>query len=250
MPEAWHETPSEKVKREESRGPARLNLSSPTHVNLLMRFRHRIASTKSSSSYSVPLSYVQGVSEQLARVFRKQEVGTYHIPFNTIRQQLVYPKDPTPKEKELGVVYKVQRKDCKEDYIGETARPFRIRFMDHDNIRRASTTAVGDARRDMGHTLDFSSSLIIARENDTFKRRIREAIEIHCQAPTLNCDNGYELPVIYRNVLSCGFHHPKSRQTPSLAVFLPEFSTLGTTGPIEKLKGVIREKSGSQLRYS
>jgi len=35
------------------------------------------------------------------------------------------------------------------------------------------------------HTLDFSSSLIIARENDTFKRRIREAIEIHRHIPTI-----------------------------------------------------------------
>ena len=45
----------------------------------------------------------------------------------------------------------------------------------------------------------------------TFKRRIREAIEIHCQTPTMNRDNGYELPPIYGDVLSRGFHHPKSR---------------------------------------
>ena len=151
---------------------------------------------KGSSSYSVPLPYVQGVSEQLARVFRKQEVGTYHKPFNTIRQQLVHPKDPTAKEKKCGVVYKVQCKDCEEDYIGEMARPFGVTLKEHDNIRRASTTAVGDHLRDTGHNLDLSSSLILARENDTFKRRIREAIEIHCQTPTLNRDNGYELPPI------------------------------------------------------
>jgi len=38
----------------------------------------------------------------------------------------------------------------------------------------------------VGHTLNFSSSLIIARENDTLKRQISEATEIHCQAPTMN----------------------------------------------------------------
>ena len=64
--------------------------------------------------------------------------------------------------------------------------------------------------RDTEHTSDFSSSLIIARENGTFKRRIREAIEIHCQTPTMNSDNGYELLAIYGDVLSHGFHHPKS----------------------------------------
>ena len=127
--------------------------------------------------------------------------------------------DPTAKEKKCGVVYKVQCKDCKEDYIGETARPFGVRLKEHDNIKRASTTAVGDHLRDTGHTLDFSSSLNIASKNDAFKRRIREAIEIHCQTPTVNRDSGYELPALYGDVSSRGFHHHKSRDkhlTPSL----------------------------------
>ena len=175
-------------------------------------------SKKDGSSYSDPLPYVQGVSEQLARIFRKQGVGTYHKPFNTIRQQLVHTKDPTTKEKKCGVVYKVQCKDCEEGYIGETARPFGVRLKEHDNIKRASTTAVGDHLRDTGHTLDFSSTLIIARENDAFKTRIRETIEIHCQTPTRNRDNGYELPAIYEDVLSRGFHHPKSRDKTSNSI--------------------------------
>ena len=79
---------------------------------------------KGGSSISVPLPYIQGVSEQLTQVFRKQGVGTYHKPVNTIRQQLVHPKDPTPMEKKCGVVYKIQCGDCEEAYIGETARPF------------------------------------------------------------------------------------------------------------------------------
>ena len=32
---------------------------------------------------------------------RKQGVGTYHEPFNTIRQQLVHTKDPTAKENKM-----------------------------------------------------------------------------------------------------------------------------------------------------
>ena len=120
---------------------------------------------KGGFSYSVPLPYVQAVSEQLARVFRKQGLGTYHKPFNAIRQQLVHPKDPTAKEKKCGAIYKAQCTDCEEDYIGETARPFVVTLKEHDNITRASTTAVGDHLRDTGHTLDFSTSLIIAREN-------------------------------------------------------------------------------------
>jgi len=62
---------------------------------------------KGGFSYSVPLSCVQGVSEQLTQVFRKQGVGT----FSTITQQLVHPKDPTATK----LVYKIQCKDCEQD---------------------------------------------------------------------------------------------------------------------------------------
>ena len=92
---------------------------------------------KGSSSVSVHLSYLQGVSEQLTQVFRKQEVGTYHKPVNTIRQRLVHSKDPTPMEKKCGVVYKIQCRDCEEVYIG---------FREHVNSTRASMTAVAHAQ--------------------------------------------------------------------------------------------------------
>ena len=59
---------------------------------------------KGSFSYSVQLSCVQGVSEQLTQVFRKQGVGTYHKSFNTITQHLVHPKDPKAKKKMRGGV--------------------------------------------------------------------------------------------------------------------------------------------------
>ena len=100
---------------------------------------------------------------------------------NTIREQLVNPKDPTPMEKKCEVIYKIQCRDCEEIYIGETARPFGVRFIEHVSSTRLSMTAVGDHLWNTRHTLDLSSSSILVREkeNDTFKRRIRVAIEIH-----------------------------------------------------------------------
>ena len=95
---------------------------------------------------------------------------------------VVHPKDPTPMEKKCGVVYKIQCRDREEVYIGETARPFGVRFREHVNSTRSSTTAVGDHLRNTRYALDLSS--LSGSWNDTFKTRIREAIEIHCQAPT------------------------------------------------------------------
>ena len=63
--------------------------------------------------------------------------------------------------------------------------------------------------------IDVILFTILALNFDTFKRQIREAIEIHRQIPTMNLDNRYELLPIYGDVLSRGFHHPKSHDKTS-----------------------------------
>ena len=90
---------------------------------------------------------------------------------------------------------------CEEVYIGETARPFGVRFREHVNSTRVSMTAVGD------HLRIYMRCALCGKGRDTFKRKIREAIEIHFQDLTLNYDAGYELPAIYQpeDVLSCDF---------------------------------------------
>ena len=67
----------------------------------------------------------------------------------------------------------------------------------------------GRQQRRLGNTfkcsdpsLDSISSSILAREDDMFKRRVREAIEIFHRAQTLNRDAGYVLSAIYRDVSS------------------------------------------------
>ena len=50
---------------------------------------------------------------------------------------------------------------------------------------------------------------IIAKEDNRLRRRRREAIENQCQAPTLNRDRGFELPVLYWDNLSRDFGHSR-----------------------------------------
>ena len=97
----------------------------------------------------------------------------------------------------------VQCKGCDDFCIGETAIPFGMRFKEHVAITRASTRVVGDHLKLSGrHTFDMSSFSILTGEEDMFKRRVREAIEIFCRAPTLSRDADCEFSAIYRDVLS------------------------------------------------
>jgi len=171
----------------------------------------RAHDSTSRAPISIPLPYVRGVSEQLTRVFRKQGVSVYHKPFNTIRSQLVHPKDPTPPEKKCGVIYKIECEQCHLDYIGETARTFGTRFKEHANTRRAALTAVGEHCKNVGHSISMDSCDIIGREDNYLRRKIKEAIEIQRRAPALNRDRGFELPAIYRDILSRDSAHQGSR---------------------------------------
>ena len=144
-----------------------------------------------------PLALSQGLED------RPPHIPTPPPPFiwrSRSATDLVHLKDPRPRGNEN---VEVQCEGCDDFYIGETASPFGMRFKEHVAITRASTRAVGDHLKLSGRqTFDMSSFAILAREGDTFKRRVREAIEIFCRAPTLSRDANCEFPATYRDVLS------------------------------------------------
>ena len=86
----------------------------------------------------VVLPYVKGISENLARIFRKHDIETIHKPSTTLKNLLcnkmkdrVHPLDKT------GAVYHnncIKHPDPKNDYIGETDRVTRGRMYEHGII--------------------------------------------------------------------------------------------------------------------
>ena len=119
-------------------------------------------------------------------------------------------------EKKCGVVYKIQCGHCQEIYIGETED---LLGSDLENMSTVPKEHKPRARS----FLLFNC----CKGRRNLQRRIREAIEIHCQVPTLNRDVGYELPAIYRDVptKSCD----KNVQRPSYASQLNEAARFGRT---------------------
>lgn len=85
--------------------------------------------------------------------------------------------------------------------MGETARSVGTRFKEHSRTK-GTLTAVGEHTKLHQHNIGLDDVQVIAREDHFWKRKIREAIEIRVQQPTLNRDAGYELPAIYDDLLS------------------------------------------------
>ena len=80
---------------------------------------------------SISLPCVAGLSEAFARLLKKYNIQPTMKPCNTIRQNLVRPKDKRPLSDNTGEVYNIACKQCPGRYIGETGRKLGVRVKEH-----------------------------------------------------------------------------------------------------------------------
>ena len=98
-------------------------------------------------------------------------------------------------------------------YVGETGRTLATRIKDHTS-HNTKPTAVGDHCREHGHGINKNNVEVLAREEGWFQRKVREAIEIKTLQPTINRDQGFDLPGIYSELLlSVSVTRDRRRQT-------------------------------------
>ena len=158
---------------------------------LFPRNRQAEPTTRPKTLATIP--YVSGLSEHLQRVFKEHNIKVAHKPVNTLRQQLVHPKDTQEKECKSGVVYGIncEEEDCAEYYVGETEQPLKKRMYQH---RRASnggiTSAVFEHMRESGHSFNNQDVDILSREPRWFERGVKEAIYVKTMNPSLNKHGG------------------------------------------------------------
>ena len=93
--------------------------------------RDEAFSTSGKRRIPIKILYIRGLPEQVQRLYKNFNIPAYYKPFNTLRQQLVRPKDPVPKERVVGRIPHVSCEDCGKDSIGETERSFKARFEEH-----------------------------------------------------------------------------------------------------------------------
>ena len=107
-------------------------------------------------------------------------------------------KDKLPADEEPGVVYAIGCKTCPSVYIGETARTTRQRVKEHETHTRHGNTqlsALASQAHGYAHDIHWRAH-IIAREDNTEKRNVKEALAIKRLATqrgsevTMNQDTG------------------------------------------------------------
>lgn len=100
---------------------------------------------------------------------------------NTMKQKFFSKiKDPTPKEQNSGVVYKVPCSGCPKVYVGETSQLLELRVSQHkkDVEHRSRHTALAKHAYETGHRFAFEDTTIVGRENNMKKRKILEVVNI------------------------------------------------------------------------
>ena len=162
--------------------------------------------TEKPVGYAV-LPYVKGLSERLQRIFRKHKISLHHKAGHTLRQELVRPKDKLEIHEKCGVVYETECGQCGESYIGETGRSMGERAEEHDKSirKRDCKSALSEHQDKTGHVVTtkplLESIKIIDSEPKERHRKIKEAINIMVRKPSLNRNDGTDLPELYLPLL-------------------------------------------------
>ena len=76
--------------------------------------------------------------------------------------------------------------ECKEEYIGESSRPFGVRFKEH----LKAPSPINDHFNTTGHITTMENLSIVGREDQILLRLIKEAIYIRVNNPSLKGNIG------------------------------------------------------------
>ena len=102
--------------------------------------------------------------------------------------------------KKSGVIYiyKCDRVECDEEYIGEFSRTFGERFKEHQK----APSPIYDHHNISDHMVSIDNFSIVGREDQNLMTTIKQALYIRVNNPSLNRNIGkYHLPHIWDEVL-------------------------------------------------
>ena len=144
--------------------------------------------------------YIKGTSEKFKRLRKSKGIQVHFKGTNTLRTQLVNPKDKDPNRKKSGIIYhyKCPHINCPEAYIGESGRALGERVKEY----LKAPSPIFHHSTSTGHPLVLENFNIIHKEVHSHSRTIKEAMFICVNDPTLNRNLGkYQLLPVWDNIL-------------------------------------------------
>ena len=130
--------------------------------------------------HSAVIPYIPGVSEQLRRVGNRYNIRTAFKSSRTLRELMIKTKPENEDQKTKNCVYSVPCQ-CGREYIGETSRPLRVRLQEHkSNINNGETdrSKIAEHVWEHYHQIDWDEAKILAKEENTTRRKLKEATYI------------------------------------------------------------------------
>ena len=131
---------------------------------------------KEKSNGMVVILYIQGVSERIQRVFKKHNIATAMRPHNTLKNNLVHPKDKHETAQTCDCIYEIPCKNCNKTYVGETGKAFGTPLKEHmkdaekvnrrrytrasrkDSVEEVHKSAVTDQITEQNHVVDWEGA--------------------------------------------------------------------------------------------
>ena len=146
------------------------------------------------------VSYSKGLSKSFKNIYNRIGIQVNFRGGNAIKSLLMAPKDRDniTLKSELINKYRCNRLECAEDYLGESARNFGERLMEHFRM----PSLIYDYATTSEHHTKFDNFSIVGRESRTITRTIMEAMFTRVNDPSINRTiSKYHLPHIWDEVL-------------------------------------------------
>lgn len=149
------------------------------------------------------LPYIQGVTDRIGKILRKNDIKSIFQSSGKISQMLPSPKDSLDTLSSKGV-YRIPC-TCGLVYIGETGRSVGTRITEHKRsvkTRDIVRSALSEHNIQSGHKILFDESTILAKSSFYYNRKIREGIEIFKHPNNINRDQGWSLSPMWQPIIA------------------------------------------------
>jgi hypothetical protein len=132
------------------------------------------------------IPYSGTLSEQIKRICHKYNIRCVSKSGDTIKERLNKVAPRRSKNTQQGVIYQIPLSPCGKVYIGETGRTLNTRLCEHKSaLKNLSAERSGVAEHCLTClcTPNFEDAKILAKEENNYKRKIRETVEMEKAGP-------------------------------------------------------------------